>query len=60
MTYKYDVALSFAGEDRDFAETINTALQAENVKVFYDEFNVAELWGEDLSTELRKKYSTDS
>ena len=60
MTYKYDVALSFAGENRDFAEAIATALQAENVKVFYDEFNTADLWGEDLSVKLRDIYFTDS
>ena len=60
MTYKYDVALSFAGENRNFAEAIATALQAENVKVFYDEFNTADLWGEDLSVKLREIYFTDS
>ena len=60
MKYKYDVALSFAGEDRNFAEVIATALQAENVKVFYDEFNPADLWGEDLSVKLREIYFTDS
>ena len=60
MTYKYDVALSFAGENRNFAEAVATALQAENVKVFYDEFNTADLWGEDLSVKLREIYFTDS
>ena len=60
MTYKYDVALSFAGENRNFTEAVATALQAENVKVFYDEFNPADLWGEDLSVKLREIYFTDS
>ena len=60
MTYKYEVALSFAGENRDFAEAIATALELENVKVFYDEFDPAELWGEDLSVKLREVYFTDS
>lgn len=60
MTYKYDVALSFAGENRDFAEAVATALQAENVNVFYDKFNPADLWGEDLSVKLREIYFTDS
>ncbi|MYC40132.1 MAG: TIR domain-containing protein [Candidatus Dadabacteria bacterium] len=60
MTYKYDVALSFAGENRNFAEAIATALQAEKVEVFYDEFNPANLWGEDLSVKLREIYFTDS
>ncbi len=60
MKYKYDVALSFAGEDRNFAEAIATGLQAENIEVFYDEFNSAELWGENLSVKLREIYFTDS
>ena len=60
MTYKYEVALSFAGENRDFAEAIATALELENVKVFYDEFDPAELWGEDLSVKLREVYFTHS
>ncbi|MCY3827148.1 MAG: TIR domain-containing protein [Candidatus Dadabacteria bacterium] len=60
MTYKYDVALSFAGEDRDFAEAVATMLRSQDVEVFYDEFNAAELWGKDLPVEFRKKYSTDS
>ena len=60
MAYKYDVALSFAGENRDFAEAIAVALRSENVKVFYDEFNSADLWGEDLPVKLREIYFTYS
>ena len=60
MTYKYDAALSFAGEDRDFAEAVATMLRSQDVEVFYDEFNAAELWGKDLPVEFRKKYFTDS
>ena len=43
MKYKYEVALSFAGENRDFAESIATLLQAEDIEIFYDEFNSADL-----------------
>ena len=60
MTYRYDVALSFAGENRDFAATIAVALKSEDVKVFYDEFNTADLWGEDLPAKLREVYFTHS
>ena len=60
MTYKYDVALSFAGESRDFAEAIAIALESENVKVFYDEFNPADLWGEDLPVKFREVYYSNS
>jgi len=35
---KYDVALSFAGEERDLASTLAHALQEKGVSVFFDEF----------------------
>lgn len=60
MTYKYDVALSFAGENRDFAKAVATMLRSQNIEVFYDEFSTAELWGENLSVKFREVYSTDS
>lgn len=60
MKHKYDVALSFAGENRDFAKSVACGLEAENVSVFYDEFNVASLWGEDLADKLREVYFADS
>ena len=60
MAYKYEVALSFAGENRDFAEAVATMLKSQDVEVFYDEFNVAELWGEDLPIKFREVYFTDS
>lgn len=60
MTYKYDVALSFAGENRDFAESVASGLKAEGVKVFYDEFSAAVLWGEDLAVKFKEVYFADS
>ena len=56
MNYSYDVAISFAGEDRKFAEAIATGLREAGVNVFYDNFYASELWGEDLSVSLRKVY----
>lgn len=44
----YDVALSFAGEDREYVREVATALTSLNVSVFYDQFEEAELWGKDL------------
>jgi hypothetical protein len=35
-TFDYDVALSFAGEDRAFVEEAAKQLRAANVRVFYD------------------------
>lgn len=47
-TYPYHVALSFAGEDRDTAKELASALKNENVTVFYDEDEIDNLWGKDL------------
>lgn len=60
MTYKYEAAISFAGEDRPFAEAIAKALRQAGVKVFYDNFYAADLWGEDLGTKLRNVYHDSS
>ncbi len=58
--YEFDVALSFAGEDRAFAEKVANGLRAAGVGVFYDDFYAAELWGEDLATKLRDVYRASS
>lgn len=56
MNYMYDVALSFSGEDRKFAESVAAALQDAGINVFYDDYYATDLWGEDLSVSLRKVY----
>jgi hypothetical protein len=53
---KYDVALSFAGEDREYVERVATLLSAEGVSVFYDKFEEADLWGKNLYTYFREVY----
>lgn len=58
--YKYDVAISFAGEDRTVAVEIATALRQKNVKVFYDDFEKADLWGKDLYEHFAKVYSEEA
>lgn len=54
--YEYDVALSFAGEDRAVAEDLAASLIAEGVRVFYDAHEKAELWGKDLYQYLQSVY----
>lgn len=56
MEYKYDVALSFAGEDREYVDKVAKLLKEKNVKVFYDKFEEAELWGKDLVTSFDTIY----
>ena len=54
--FDYDIALSFAGEDRLIASQIATELQSRGVRVFTDDFERTQLWGRDLSDELRSRY----
>jgi tetratricopeptide (TPR) repeat protein len=54
--FTYDVALSFAGEDRDFAAAVATQLRESGVRVFYDDFEKADLWGRNLYSYLTDIY----
>ena len=45
---KYDIALSFAGEDRQYVDQVATLLRDSGVSVFYDRFEEANLWGKNL------------
>lgn len=56
----YDVALSFAGEDRVYVEAVALALKANNVKVFYDSFEKSNLWGKNLYDHLHDIYQKKS
>lgn len=49
MEFKYDIALSFAGEDRDYVERVANIIKERGVKVFYDKFEKVDLWGKDLA-----------
>lgn len=53
---KYIVALSFAGEDRAYAEKLAGILNDNNISVFYDSYEQADLWGKDLYQHLQKIY----
>lgn len=52
----YDVAISFAGEDRETARKIAEALRENGRRVFYDEYEKASLWGRDLYSHLSNVY----
>ena len=53
---QYDVALSFAGEDRQHAERLATLLKSGGYSVFYDENERAQLWSANLYDRLRSIY----
>jgi hypothetical protein len=54
--FEYDIALSFAGEQRKQVEEIAQCLEAAGVQVFYDNFSKAQLWGNDLYQHLSAVY----
>ena len=53
---KYDVALSFAGEDRQHAKALAALLKAGGYWFFYDENELANLWGKNLYDYLSSVY----
>lgn len=48
MEYKYDIAFSFSGDDREYVEEVAQILKDNDVAVFYDMFEQIDLWGKDL------------
>ncbi len=48
MSHDYDVAVTFAGEDRAFVEAVVAEVKASGFTVFYDEDAKSEMWGVDL------------
>ncbi len=56
MSKKYDVALSFAGEDRQYAKKLADLIDAGGYSVFYDEYELVKLWGENLYEHLSSVY----
>ena len=53
---EYDIALSFAGENREYVHQVAILLRDSGVKVFYDLFEEANLWGKDLYEYLSDIY----
>ncbi|UCR88703.1 toll/interleukin-1 receptor domain-containing protein [Mycetocola spongiae] len=47
--HDFDVAVSFAGEDRAYVESVVKIVKDAGFKVFYDEDQKVEFWGEDLT-----------
>lgn len=56
LGYHYDVAISFAGEQRTYVEEVATLLKDSGAKVFYDRF--VDLWGKDLTVELARVFES--
>lgn len=60
MIEKYDLAISFAGEQRELAKALATRLDSSGYSIFYDEFYPAELFGSDLSILFHSIYSSET
>jgi hypothetical protein len=58
--YDYDMALSFAGEDRSYVDEVSGILHALGVRVFYDKYETTDLWGKDLYVHLDDVYRKKS
>jgi len=53
---RYDIVLSFAGEDRDYVEPVAEFLNSHGVEVFYDRYEEVTLWGKNLQEHFDSVY----
>jgi hypothetical protein len=58
--YTWDVAVSFAGENRDLAKEFRDICKEKGIEVFYDFDQQAMLWGKDLSKVLTDVYRNEA
>lgn len=56
----YQVALSFAGEQRTYVKAVAEALAARHIAVFYDEFEAVDLWGKDGAEHFHQVFAHDA
>lgn len=54
--FDFHIALSFAGENRDYVDEVAQLLKAYGVKIFYDRFEEVNLWGKNLFEYLQTVY----
>ena len=59
-TLKYQVALSFAGEQRSYVDKVARRLQKLGIAVFYDDFEQVNLWGRNLTEVFDEVFTSKS
>lgn len=59
-SFKYEVALSFAGEQREYVERVARALKGYGVSCFYDFDEIPALWGKNGIEALDKTYGEEA
>jgi len=52
----YDVAISFAGDEREYVRELAEFLKSRNILVFFDEFEQSKMWGQDGLEYLQNAY----
>lgn len=57
---KYDVAISYAHEQRAYAEGVYNALKSKGIAVFFDKALEAQMWGRDMGQYLSDIYYNQS
>jgi|LGVE01.1.fsa_nt_gb hypothetical protein len=60
MKFNYDLAISFAGEDRKHARHIADRLGENGLNIFFDEYFRGDLWGKDLYRHLSRVYTSEA
>lgn len=58
--FNFEVAISFAGAQRELAEKLAKILQENGVETFYDDFYPEKLWGKNLAEELDRVFRKES
>ncbi|MGN6588050.1 MAG: TIR domain-containing protein [Solirubrobacterales bacterium] len=58
--YKYDVAISFAKGQRDYARAVQQALFVRGIHCFFDEVQQVQLWGQDLAERFDEVFRKDA
>lgn len=58
--FRYEIVLSFAGEDREYVERVANYLKSHHIEIFYDRYEEETLWGKELTEHLDKVYRSSA
>jgi hypothetical protein len=58
--YRYDVAISFARDQRDYAREVQHELFIKGIRCFFDEIQQVQLWGQDLVERFDEVFRKDA
>ena len=54
--FEYDIGLSFASEQRDYVERVAEELDYRGIRIFYDAYEQANLWGRNLGEYFKEVF----